>query len=87
MSPKRSPATAATRRRRTPAQRRDATDATPDRHPVDSFKTLQFAHALAPVFATEYFRDPSSWNDYDGLAASVVMLARAIARQLDRRSS
>jgi hypothetical protein len=78
----------AKRTTRTPAQRRDATDAPP---PVDAYKRFHLAVAIAPVFAAEFFRmrlerarGDRTWDTYGDVADAVMLLADTIARRLQR---
>lgn len=66
------------KKKKTPAQRRDAHDKGP---PVDSFKVFHLAVALAPVFTREYL-DGKIGLDHDDVAAALVHFATAIARRL-----
>ena len=52
------------------------------RVPVDPYKRLHFAVALAPAFVTEFFRG-DTFSDYHHVAESLITLADILARRVD----
>lgn len=53
------------------------------RPPVDRYKRLMIAVALAPTFAAKYLRADNQYT-CEAFAASLVQMADAIARRLEK---